>query len=69
MKRIAMKVIQFRPLVRLPITPISTTGSKSVDHVTTPEASYVSSLGSDLSVDFSKKCIAVGAESKVDPSD
>lgn len=64
-----MKVIHYGPLVRLPITPTSTIGSKSVDHVTTPEASYVSSLGKDLSVDLSQEGVAVGAESKVDPSD
>ena len=64
-----MKRIHHRPFVRLPVTPTSTIGSKSVDHVTIPEASYVSSLGKDLSVDFSEEGITVGAESKVDPSD
>jgi hypothetical protein len=69
MKRIATKRIHYRPLVRLPFTPTSTIGSKSVDHVTIPEASYVSSLGKDLSVGFSEEGIGVGVESKVDPSD
>lgn len=68
MKRIAMKRIHYRP-VRVPITRTSTIGSKSVDHVTIPEASYVSFLGNDLQVDFSEEGIGVGAESKVDPSD
>lgn len=61
--------IHYRPLARVPITPTSTIGSKSVDHVTIPEASYVSSLGLGLSVDFSEQGIGVGAESKVDPRD